>query len=185
MAPEQSLTRARRAVLDQVARKELTPSQGAAALGISKSWFYALRSAYERHGGGRDHAQASSHGPSPEGVVAGVAGSDHCLCRRAPHRRPENDPGPVAAGSLWQLAGVARVGLQHAQSRRTAFRYRFYGSADDVDTDLQAWLRLCNYERPDRGYRTRGRPPAAIHYANRPDLLKQQGWNPDDIIQPT
>lgn len=44
MAPEQSLTRARRAVLDQVARKELTPSQGAAALGISKSWFYALRS---------------------------------------------------------------------------------------------------------------------------------------------
>jgi transposase InsO family protein len=65
---------------------------------------------------------------------------------------------------------------------RNAFRYRFYQAASDVDDDLQARLRFYNYERPHRGYRTRGRPPAAIHYANRPDRLQAQGWNPDDII---
>jgi hypothetical protein len=65
---------------------------------------------------------------------------------------------------------------------RTAFRYRFYESAGDVDADLQAWLSFYNYQRPHRGYRTRGRPPAAIHYNNAPDQLATQGWNPDDII---
>lgn len=64
---------------------------------------------------------------------------------------------------------------------RTAFRYRFYEHADDVDADLQAWLRYYNYERPHRGYRTQGRVPAAIFYATRPDLLTAKGWNPDDI----
>jgi transposase InsO family protein len=68
---------------------------------------------------------------------------------------------------------------------RTAFRYRFYESADDVDDDLQAWLRLYNYQRPHRGYRTRGRVPAAIHYANQPERLRQKGWDPHDILQPT
>ena len=38
---------------------------------------------------------------------------------------------------------------------RTAFRYRFYETADDVDSDLQAWLRFSDYQRPHRGYRTR------------------------------
>jgi len=65
---------------------------------------------------------------------------------------------------------------------RTAFRYRFYESAADVDADLQAWLRFYNYERPHSGYRTRGRPPATIHYNNQPELLKQKGWNPDDAF---
>jgi transposase InsO family protein len=68
------------------------------------------------------------------------------------------------------------------QHYRTAFRYRFYETAGDVDDDLQAFLRFYNFERPHRGYRTRGRPPAALHYANRPDLLTQKGWNPDDIL---
>jgi transposase InsO family protein len=40
---------------------------------------------------------------------------------------------------------------------RTAFRYRFYTSARDIDDDLQAWLRFYNFERPHGGYRTRGR----------------------------
>jgi hypothetical protein len=26
-----------------------------------------------------------------------------------------------------------------------------------------------------------GRAPAAIHYSNRPDLLEQEGWSPNDI----
>jgi transposase InsO family protein len=64
---------------------------------------------------------------------------------------------------------------------RTAFRYRFYTTADDIDADLQAWLRYYNFERPHRGYRTRGRIPAAIFYTARPDLLTAKGWNPDDI----
>ena len=64
---------------------------------------------------------------------------------------------------------------------RTAFRYRFYEHAEHIDDDLQAWLRYYNYERPHRGYRTRGRIPAGIFYASRPDLLTAKGWNPDDI----
>lgn len=64
---------------------------------------------------------------------------------------------------------------------RTAFRYRYYTSAAHIDEDLQAWLRHYNFERPHRGYRTRGRIPAALFYAARPDLLTAKGWNPDDI----
>jgi transposase InsO family protein len=65
---------------------------------------------------------------------------------------------------------------------RTAFRYHFYLSAEDVDQDLQAWLRFYNFERPHRGYRTRGRPPGAILYRGRPDLLVEKGWDPDDVF---
>lgn len=54
---------------------------------------------------------------------------------------------------------------------RTAFRYRFYTSAHDIDADLQAWLRFHHFERPHRGYRTRGRRPAEIFYADCPALL--------------
>lgn len=64
---------------------------------------------------------------------------------------------------------------------RTAFRYRFYEHADDIDADLAGWLRYYNFERPHRGYRLRGRIPAAVFYATRPDLLTAKGWNPDDI----
>lgn len=41
---------------------------------------------------------------------------------------------------------------------RTAFRYRSYTSAADIDADLQAFLRHYNFERPHRGYRTKGPP---------------------------
>ncbi|MBO0829003.1 MAG: transposase [Streptosporangiales bacterium] len=64
---------------------------------------------------------------------------------------------------------------------RTAFRYRYYHTVDHIDADLQAWLRYYNFERPHRGYRTRGRIPAAIFYTARPDLLTAKGWNLDDI----
>lgn len=65
---------------------------------------------------------------------------------------------------------------------RTAFRYRFYTSTDDIDADLQAFLRFYNFERPHRGYRTKGRRPAEIFYANRPDLLELKGWDPDEFL---
>ena len=64
---------------------------------------------------------------------------------------------------------------------RTAFRYRFYTSAGDIDADLQAWLRFYNFERPHRGYRTRGRRPAEIFYADRPALLVAKGWDADEF----
>lgn len=346
MAPEQSLTRARKAALDQVAGGRLTVAQACDALGISKSWFYALRQAYERYGEAgimpkprprgrhpralspacRDQivAYAVEHpteGPRTiaarlrlarfggwrvsHGAVYNVlrdAGLNHRRARlAAAEALAATEGGPITeralrdlraqqatvthigsdipgeevffdtmyvgnlkgVGKLWQYSavdgassfGVARVlagaksaelaarfltdhvvpayrdaGLEIRQATvdggpefkaafrlacrdhrinrhqlpprspnlnafverfqgsvlhlhyRNAFRYRFYETASDVDDDLQAWLRFYNYERPHRGYRTRGRPPAAIHYANRPDRLRAQGWNPDDII---
>jgi len=64
---------------------------------------------------------------------------------------------------------------------RNAFRYRFYTGAADIDADLQAWMRFYNFERPHRGYRTKGRRPAEIFYANRPDLLEMKGWESDEF----
>lgn len=64
---------------------------------------------------------------------------------------------------------------------RNAFRYRFYTSAADIDADLQAWLRFYNFERPHRGYRTKGRRPAEIFYADRPALLVMKGWDADEL----
>ena len=64
---------------------------------------------------------------------------------------------------------------------RTAFRYRFYTSAGDIDADLQAWLRFYNFERPHRGYRTKGRRPAEILYAEQPALLVMKGWDSDEF----
>ena len=349
MAPEQSLTRARKAVLDAVARGELSPMQGAGALGISRSWFYELRRAYERYGEAgimpkprptgrhpkalspalKDQiiAYAIEHpGEGPRTIQARLRlarfgswrvshGSVYNVLRDAGLSRVRarlaaaealsaTEGGPITeralrdirasqaaqvvhigsdtpgvevffdtmyignlkgVGKLWQYSavdgassfGVARImvgdrngtkgarflrndvapvfaeagitiqqatvdggaefktefrhacrdlGIERHQlpprspdlnafverfqgtclhlHYRTAFRYRFYESANDVDADLQAWLRFYNYERPHRGYRTRGRPPAAIHYRNQPHLLTQKGWNPNDIIQP-
>jgi hypothetical protein len=64
---------------------------------------------------------------------------------------------------------------------RTAFRYRFYTDAQDIDADLQAWMRFYNFERPHRGYRTKGRRPAEIFYTDRSDLLEVKGWDSDEF----
>jgi len=66
---------------------------------------------------------------------------------------------------------------------RTAFRYRYYQSAADIDADLAAWLRHYNFERPHRGYRTAGRRPAELFYAHRPGLLKMKGWDPNELLK--
>ncbi|MCZ7536217.1 MAG: hypothetical protein M5T61_09995 [Acidimicrobiia bacterium] len=39
---------------------------------------------------------------------------------------------------------------------RVAFRYRYYLNLETIDADLQAFLRFYNFERPHRGYRTKG-----------------------------
>ena len=58
---------------------------------------------------------------------------------------------------------------------RVAFRYRYYTSAAAIDADLQAFLRFYNFERPHRGYRTRGRTPASVLFAGQPAYLAQMG----------
>jgi transposase InsO family protein len=58
---------------------------------------------------------------------------------------------------------------------RVAFRYRYYTSIATIDADLQAWLRFYNFERPHRGYRTRGRTPASIFFRGQPEYLSQMG----------
>jgi transposase InsO family protein len=68
---------------------------------------------------------------------------------------------------------------------RSAFRYRFYTSAADIDADLQGFVRFYNFERPHRGYRTKGRRPAEIFYSSRPDLLELKGWDPDELLTPS
>ena len=63
---------------------------------------------------------------------------------------------------------------------RVAFRYRYYTSAATIDADLQAWLRFYNFERPHRGYRTKGRTPGSIFFSQQPEILQQMGaWDDD------
>jgi transposase InsO family protein len=63
---------------------------------------------------------------------------------------------------------------------RVAFRYRYYTRLETIDADLQAWLRFYNFERPHRGYRTRGRTPGSIFFSQQPDILQQMGRCDDD-----
>lgn len=58
---------------------------------------------------------------------------------------------------------------------RVAFRYRYYTAITTIDADLQAWLRFYNFERPHRGYRTKGRTPASIFFGQRPEILHHMG----------
>lgn len=63
---------------------------------------------------------------------------------------------------------------------RVAFRYRWYTRVEDIDADLQAFLRFYDFERPHRGYRTRGRTPASIFFRERPEIIEQMGGWTDD-----
>ena len=61
---------------------------------------------------------------------------------------------------------------------RTAFRYRFYTDAGDIDADLQGWMRFYNFERPHRGYRTKGRRPAEIFLCEPPRSARAERMGP-------
>ena len=45
---------------------------------------------------------------------------------------------------------------------RVEFRRRYFTRLHQLERSLQSYLRLYNHDRPHRGYRTRGRTPAAI-----------------------
>ncbi len=85
-------------------------------------------------------------------------------CRRLPISRHQLPPRSPDLNALVERFQGSVLHLHY----RTAFRYRFYTSAADIDADLQAWLRFYNFERPHRGYRTKGRRPAEIFYADCP-----------------
>jgi len=98
-------------------------------------------------------------------------------CRRlgiAVHRIPPRSPDLNAFVERFQ-------GTVLHLHYRSAFRYRFYTSAEDIDADLAAWLRFYNFERPHRGYRTKGRRPAEIFYAEAPTVLLMKGWDVDEL----
>ena len=61
-----------------------------------------------------------------------------------------------------------------------AFRYLYYTSATTTDAELQAWIRFSNFERPDRGYRTKGRTPALIFFRTNHQVLHEMGAGDDD-----
>jgi transposase InsO family protein len=95
------------------------------------------------------------------GEACAVAGVRH-------HRIPPRSPNLNAFVERFQ--GTA-LHLHY----RVAFRYRYYTSVETIDADLQAWLRFYNFERPHRGYRTKGRTPASIFFRGRPEYLEQMG----------
>ena len=45
---------------------------------------------------------------------------------------------------------------------RVEFRRRYFTRVQHIERSLQSYLKLYNYDRPHRGYRTRGRTPASI-----------------------
>lgn len=45
---------------------------------------------------------------------------------------------------------------------RVEFRRRYFTRVQQIERSLQSYLQLYNYDRPHRGYRTRGRTPASI-----------------------
>lgn len=108
MAPEQSLTRARKAVLDRVANGDLTSMQGAGVVGISRWWFYELRRAYKRYGEAGMMPKPRPKGRHPNALSprVGIRSSP------TPSSIPPNGREPSRPGSGWNglVAGGCPTG---------------------------------------------------------------------------
>jgi transposase InsO family protein len=119
---------------------------------------------------GRELVTATTdNGPEfgrPFGEVCRQAGVRH-------HRIPPRSPNLNAFVERFQ-------GTVLHLHYRVAFRYRYYTSGEAIDADLQAFLRFYNFERPHRGYRTKGRTPGSIFFSQKPEILQQMGACDDD-----
>ena len=151
MAPADSLARLRKALMDRAARREAPVTQLCAEAGISRSRFYELRARYTRYG-------EAGLRPKPRPAERHVR----------QHRIPPRSPNLNAFVERFQ-------GTVLHLHYRVAFRYRYYTSITTIDADLGAFLRFYNFERPHRGYRTKGRTPASIFFSQEPEFLSQMG----------
>ncbi len=117
-----------------------------------------------RRAGVRLVSATTDNGPEfgrPFGEACRVAGVRH-------HRIPPRSPNLNAFVERFQ-------GTVLHLHYRVAFRYRYYTAAATIDADLQAFLRFYNFERPHRGYRTKGRTPGSIFFSQEPEFLGQMG----------
>lgn len=161
--------------------------------GVGKVWQYSAVDGGCSYGWGRvragDKRAAAMAAFLEHDVLPTIAAAGRQL------RRVTTDNGPEF-GAVFGAA-CRRLGLEHHRipprspnlnafverfqgtvlhlHYRIAFRYRYYTSAADIDADLAAWLRHYNFERPHRGYRTQGRTPGSLFFAERPAILTEMG----------
>lgn len=79
-------------------------------------------------------------------------------CQQLGIRRTRTQPRhPFTNGFVERVQGT----ILH-EHWRVEFRRRYFTHVGQLERSLQSYLRLYNYDRPHRGYRTRGRTPASI-----------------------
>ncbi len=80
------------------------------------------------------------------------------VCRELGVRKTKTRPRhPFTNGFVERVQGT----LLH-EHWRVEFRRRYFTRVGQIERSLQGALRFYNYDRPHRGYRTRGRTPASI-----------------------
>lgn len=74
----------------------------------------------------------------------------------------------IKTGHAWTNGFVERLqGTILTELWRVAFRRTYYTRRDQLERDLQAYLRYYNRQRPHQGYRLRGRTPASVFTGQR------------------
>jgi IS30 family transposase len=80
------------------------------------------------------------------------------VCRELGVRKTKTKPRhPFTNGFVERVQGT----LLH-EHWRVEFRRRYFTRVSQIERSLQSALQFYNYDRPHRGYRTRGRTPASI-----------------------
>ncbi len=70
---------------------------------------------------------------------------------------------------------VSRPASASIESRRAALTSMPSPRRSTPTSKPSSALRFYNFERPHRGYRTKGRTPASIFFSGRPEILHQMG----------
>ena len=110
-----------------------------------------------------------------------TTGRSSVRCSEPPAGRPGwSTTGSRRAARTSRPSPSASRGRSSTSTTGSPSATAYYTRIETIDTDLQAFLRLHNFERPHGGYRTRGRTPAGIFFSRRPDILQQMGACDDD-----